>query len=147
MPGPPPDTEPTELAELRRALGAAAEGLVYSSESDRPFEFFALPAPANGDGGAPTPAEFARLVGAPPSDPVEERDLDRFFARHLELTDPADAEAQGLRPRYEALKALVRARLADTGVIRVGRVQVRCFVVGRTPGGALAGLVTTAVET
>ncbi|MEJ7718866.1 MAG: nuclease A inhibitor family protein [Thermoleophilaceae bacterium] len=91
--------------------------------------------------------QFARLVGAPPGTPAGERDLDAFLARHLERSDPYDTEAQRLRPRYEQLKTALRTTLADVRVFRVGAVEVRCYIVGRTPNNSLAGLVTTAVET
>lgn len=140
----PPHADP---AELRSALEAAARGLVFSSESDRPFEFYAAPAPASPSGGAITAEQFAALLGAPPQTPVGERELDAFFARHLELSDPYDTRAQELRPRYEQLKETLRALLRDVRVFRVGTIEVRCYVVGRAADGTLAGLVTTAIET
>jgi hypothetical protein len=134
------------MSALREQLEAAAAGLVYSSESDRPFEFFSLPLPP-GDDGALTAERFARLVGAPIDAPTGERTLDAFFARHLERSDPYDAEAQRLRPRYERLKKTLSELLRDVRVFRVGRTEVRCYVVGRDAAGGLAGLTTVAVET
>ena len=129
-------------AALRERLEHAAEGLTYTSESDRPFEFFFLP----GAGDAPPgPEAFGRLVGA--EGPVEVRDLDDFFARHAESSDPYDAEAQRMRPRYEALRQTLRTALRGTVVYRTGRIQVQCFVVGGDGRGNLAGLRTVAVET
>lgn len=127
---------------LRERLEQAAEGLTYSSESDRPFEFFFLP----GAGDRPPGAEaFAQLVGAEPG-PREERDLDDFFARHTETSDPYDNEAQRIRPRYEALREMLR-ELRWATVYRIGRIEVQCYVVGGDGRGNLAGLRTVAVET
>lgn len=127
---------------LRARLEGAAEGLTYGSESDRPFEFFFLP----GGGDQPPGAEaFGKLVGGTP--PVEERDLDDFFARHAETSDPYDTEAQRMRPRYEALRQLLRTELRGTTVYRTGRIEVQCYVVGGDGRGNLAGLRTVAVET
>src|SRR5437773_11310379 len=50
------------LRELQEELERASDGLVYSSESDRPFEFFAIP--YSGKRTSPTAGEFARLIGA-----------------------------------------------------------------------------------
>lgn len=127
---------------LRERLERAAEGLTYGSESDRPFEFFFLP----GAGDAPPGAEaFGRMVGA--EGPVEERDLDTFFMRHAETSDPYDVESQRIRPRYEALRELLRSSLRGTTVYRTGRIEVHCFVVGGDGRGNLAGLRTIAIET
>lgn len=124
-------------------LAQAADGLLYTSESDRPFEAFELP---GGGAGWPYGAdEFARRIGA--SGGAEEVTLDKFLARHIERADPADAVMQGLRPRFEALKAQLRAELRDVRVFRVGRVEVGCYAVGADAAGNLAGLRTVAVET
>ncbi|HLM68514.1 MAG TPA: nuclease A inhibitor family protein [Longimicrobium sp.] len=129
---------------LRERLEREADGLLYTSESDRPFEFFFLP----GAGNRPPGAEaFAQLVGAPPGAPVEERDLDEFFLRHAETSDPYDAEAQRIRPRYERLRETLRNELGWTTVYRIGRIEVQCYVVGGDGRGNLAGVRTVAVET
>jgi hypothetical protein len=130
--------------KLRERLEHEAEGLTYTSESDRPFEFFFLP----GAGDRPPGVEaFARLVGAEPVAPLEERDLDEFFLRHAETSDPYDAAAQRIRPRYEALRETLRNELRWTTVYRIGRIEVQCYVVGGDGRGNLAGLRTVAVET
>ncbi|HEV2147975.1 MAG TPA: nuclease A inhibitor family protein [Longimicrobiaceae bacterium] len=141
-----PANEPSAVLDpaLRRELEQAAEGLVYSSEGDHPFEVFALPW---GDAGPVTPEAFAARVAAAPVEPVGEVSLDRFLAHHLETSDPYDTEAQRIRPRYERLKALLLERLDGVRVFRVGEVQVRCYVVGRDGRGNLAGYRTLAVET
>lgn len=129
-------------AGLRERLEREAEGLTYGSESDRPFEFFFLP----GGGDQPPGAEaFGRLIGA--AGPVEERDLDDFFMRHAETSDPYDTEAQRIRPRYEALRETLRTALRGTTVYRTGRIEVQCYVVGGDGRGNLAGVRTVAVET
>ena len=51
----------SESSGVRHRLEQAAEGLLYTSESDRPFEPFAL---AGGGAGWPYGAEeFARRIG------------------------------------------------------------------------------------
>jgi hypothetical protein len=129
---------------LRERIERAAEGLVYTSESDRPFEFVFLP----GAGDVPPGARaFAALLGAPADAPAEERALDDFFARHAETADPYDVQAQRVRPRYEALRELLRRELRGTTVHRVGRVEVECWIVGGDGRGNLAGVRTVAIET
>ena len=130
--------------ELKGELETASAGLTYGSEADRPFSFFFLP-----DAGDAPPGvdEFARLMGEPAGTPVEERSLDHFFSGHTETSDPWDAQAQAIRPRYEALRELLRTRLRGATVYRLGRIEIRCYVVGGDGKGNLAGLETVAVET
>jgi hypothetical protein len=131
-------------AGLRQELESAAEGLVYSSESDRPFHYFELSRdrlPAD-----LTPASFAGVVGAEDAR-VEEWSLDRFLAPHIHHVHPLDGLAWERVPRYDALRSLLLRELRNVRVFRVGEVAIRCFVVGRDGEGNLVGLETVAVET
>jgi hypothetical protein len=133
------------MSGIRERLEQAAEGLLYTSESDRPFEAFELPG-----GGAGWPygvEEFARRVGAPADAPLGEQSLYQLFAPHIERTDPYDTQTQALRPRYEALRALLAGSLREVRVFRIGRIEIDVYAVGEDGGGSLAGLRTVAVET
>lgn len=131
--------------KLQEELERASAGLVYSSESDRPFEFFSLRYP--GRSSPPQPAEFAKLVGAANTTPAEQRSLVDFFARHTATSDPYDSEAQNIRPRYEALMRVLSTRLRDARVYRLGKIEIQCYIAGLDGAGNLAGLKTVAVET
>lgn len=131
--------------KLREELERASSGLVYSSESDRPLEFFSLPYP--GKRASPSATDFARLVAAPAESPVEARSLEHFFARHTTTSDPYDTEAQKIRPRYEELVRVLTRSLRDARVYRVGKIEIACYVAGLDAHGNLAGLKTIAIET
>ena len=130
--------------KLREELERASSGLVYSSESDRPFEFFSLR--YAGKRSSPSAADFARLIGAAAGTPVEVRSLESFFARHTTTSDPYDNEAQKIRPRYEELVRVLARGLRDVRVYRVGKIEIACYVAGLDAHGNLAGLKTVAVE-
>ena len=127
---------------LRKELEGASEGLLYLSEGEAPFEYVELAGATAAD---LAPARFAELVGAPAGTRVEEQSLDHFLSAHL-ATDPADPVAREQQGSFGALRALLQARLAGVRVLRVGAVQIRCYVVGVSDGG-VAGLATTAIET
>jgi hypothetical protein len=131
---------------LQARLESAAEGLVYSSESDRPFTFVRFP-------GASVPIaqltsdEIATIAGALGAN-VTERSLDELLARHLAHVDMQDLESRALIPRYEALRDTLRSTLGTVRVFRLGAVEVRCVALGNDPDtGELVGLETVAVET
>jgi hypothetical protein len=126
------------------SLADVSAGLLYSSESDRPFEPVMLADPS------PTHAldlPYLRvLLAVPPDVRCEVRTIDQILARHTHLTDPFDVRTQQIRPRYEALQAIFERQLTDPVALRVGTVEVRVWLLGRA-AGALVGLVTTAIET
>jgi hypothetical protein len=143
----------------REHLERAAAGLLYSSESDYPLQFFSLPCAGEGD---LTPAGFLVRLGVsqqfidefnvPIDRLVEERPLDGFFPSSADLagyygTDPSDPKVVAESKRFRRLEAALRKRLKGVRVLRVGYVEIRCYIVGRTVDGDLAGLVTTAIET
>lgn len=137
-------SEAGRTAEAVRArLERAADGLLFLSEVDAPFEYVELPGIPDGEIAADAVAE---ALGEPDA-PMEARSLDDFLAGHVEHVDPADTVAQQNVARFEALKAALMERLSGVCVFRVGAVEVRYYVIGRTAEGRVAGLVTRALET
>lgn len=130
---------------VRVRLEAASAGLLFSTESDRPFVFVRLA--SHVPVGSLTPAAVAVLVGAPGAK-AGEWPLERFLARHVARVDPMDARATSLIPRYEALDEALTLALGTVRVFRVGEVEIRVLALGNEPEtGELVGLETVAVET
>ena len=134
----------TPAGIARVLLEHAAAGLTYTSESDYPFTWYfragPIPQPLGVDA-------FRATLGIAPTVPVETRDIDEFFARHIEWVDPYDATAVALVPRYRQLRETVRQVLRDPIVFRVGRIAIDCYIVGLDRAGNLVGLTTVAIET
>lgn len=129
--------------DLRKRLEKAARGLLFLSETDAPFTFAELfPAPAE-----LTPDAVRAALGAPAETPVSGRTLDDFLSGHIEQADPEDPVARKNVRRFATLKDTLNETLSGATVFRVGDVQVRYYVLGRTSDGRVAGLVTEAVET
>lgn len=137
-------SENAEEQGARARLEAAAEGLLFISESESPFEYEEFP------GESPeelTPAAVRAALGEPEDTPVAELSLDRFLSGHIEEADPADPVAQESVGRFRALKQALAESLGDVKVFRVGDVQVRYHALGRAPDGRIAGLAASALET
>lgn len=144
---------------LREELEAAAADLSYTSESDYPFRFFTLP-----PGSEPglTALSFLNCLGISrqlidelnlsAGQLIEEKSLDGFFPtvdglamyHNAEVNDP---EVVSESERFKNLEAVLRRRLQDVKVFRVGMIEIRCYIAGVDETGAIAGLVTTSIET
>jgi len=147
------------ISALREELEKAAAGLNYSSESDYPFRFFTLPAEDETD---LTPQGFLSRIGVsqqfidevslPIDRLVEERTLDGFFPTDDDLAeyygiDASDPKIVSESKRFRKLETVLKKRLHGVKVLRVGQVEIRCYIAGLDEDGNIAGLVTTAIET
>ncbi len=150
---------PDSPQSLREELEEAAAGLLHLSESDYPYRFFTLPAESERD---LTPEGFLNRLGisqqllrefeVSADRIIEERPLDDFFPSEEALMersglDVSDPKVASEREKTRRLKEVLQKRLRGLTVFRVGRVEIRCYIVGLDEQGNLAGLVTTAIET
>jgi hypothetical protein len=158
-----------ELARLQRQVERITDGLLFLSESDARFIFV-----SDAEAGVTevTPEAVVAFLSdeqdgrtdlflpsneplAPLADrPFEVLDADAFFARILNNLDPADLASRETARRLRQLQRTLERNLEDLTVIRFGdpgRTDVggvvSIFIVGRTADGALAGVLTGAVET
>lgn len=129
-------------ADALALITKAAEGLLFSSESDYPLTPFvwADPAPL-------TPPGLRRLAGLPEDAPVAQVEVDAFLAPMLHAREGASPEALARAARYRTLSDLLHKHLAAPTVYKLGRVEMPVFIVGRLPNGSMVGLRTTVVET
>jgi hypothetical protein len=116
------------------ALGKAAKGLLFPSESEAKLEPFLW----QGGGDKLTPARVLELSGAGAGTPVEEETLEDFF-RAVPGED---------RPQFDKLAEAIKGQLAGPTVYKVGgEAEKAAYVVGKTADGQWAGLKTTVTET
>lgn len=131
---------------LRARLAAAAEGVVYVSESEAPFTPVAMAAAGSNALGV---GEVRRHFVLPANASIAERSLDDFFRPLVDDVDPADAAAQAAVPRARALRELIRTMAPGARAFRVGDgPEVRYLVVGwaAAAAGALVGVETVGYE-
>ena len=123
-------------------IAKAADGLLFSSESDYPLEPFVWT-----DAAPFSPDALYKLTTLPQSTPVAKEDFDDFFAPMLYLPPKATPEARQRVARFRTLVRSLRRNLSDLAVYKLGSVEMPAFVVGRLADGTVAGLRTTVVET
>lgn len=125
-----------------QSLQQAAEGLYYLSESDYPFEAFALPAGTND-----VAAVLRGLSGKGTDAPVETQTLDYFFRNQVKEYGGESAERQAVIARFRQLQQLLESSLTNVQVYRIGQVQVDAFIAGQANDGSWMGLRTRVIET
>jgi hypothetical protein len=151
------------LTELCEELEKATAGLFHISERDCPYEFFTLHRRdlfQKNDkltaleflSGFGISEELVNEFKLPVDELIEVRTFDNFFPSIEDIaeyygTDTSDKKVISESKRYRRLEALLRKRLHDINVFRVGKIEVRCYIAGFAKHGNIAGLVTTSIET
>jgi Nuclease A inhibitor-like protein len=122
-------------------LKQASEGLLYTSESDYPFQVFSWPTiPLS-------PEQVLTQTGHPKNTPVQVVGLDKFFAQVTQEKDWYGPEEKATVAKYLQLVETLKSSLKDIQVYRVGETELDVYIVGMTSTGSLAGLSTKLVET
>ena len=127
------------LQDLQKAI----KGLLYTSESDSPFDVvhWAKQEPML------TERDLRSLAGKSPDAHVEEVGLDEFFHDLTQDQEWHDADDKKTVERYRTLLAVLNGDLNDLKVFKIGEAKVDVYIVGRTATGDWAGIKTEAVET
>lgn len=116
-----------------KELATAVTGLLFPSETDAPLEPFAWP----GAAGPPDEGAVRANACVATDAPVE-----RVTLAELTRTIPDDN-----RGDYGPLFAVLRNRLKNVAVFKVGELTIDVYIVGRTTDGQYAGVKTQVVET
>ena len=128
-------------AEIIDRLTQATVNLLWSSESDYPFELVTWIS------GTELTA-VALFQGLDDADlEIESMTLTDLFKPVLVVEDWYEAAELAQIDRYTNLLQAIESSLADVQVFRVGEVEIAIYVVGRTSAGDIVGLKTHVVET
>lgn len=129
--------------DTESALQQAIKGLQYMSETDAPFEVIHWP-----DTSSTLDArKVLELSGHKPKDPVQNMSVEDFFKPLIETRSWHGAAEKADVRKYQELLGVIKTKLSDPQVFRVGNIQIDIFVVGKTPQGDWMGVKTKAVET
>ena len=128
--------------QLLSELKEATKDLLFMSESDYPFEVFRWDKERE-----ITPDVLRKVAGKGADDPVEERSVDEFFKQAVAMQDWHGNDEKVTAQKYQALVKLLKERLTDLKVYRVGSVNITVFILGKDQAGDWVGLSTQVVET
>jgi Nuclease A inhibitor-like protein len=127
-------------AEIIDRLKQATADLVWTSESDYPFEVITCD---RGTEISPSALFKDSIVDKS----IETITLKDFFAPALATEDWYGDEELVSVDRYQKLVSTIEANLSEVKVFRVGAVEIEVYIVGKTTDGDLVGLKTQVVET
>ncbi len=130
--------------EILNQLKQASDGLLFQSESEYPFEVLLWEYPEKNP---LTPTQVLEQTGHSASTPVKAVEIDDFFKVAVTGEDWHGEEEKQTVSRFQTLVQTLKENLSDLQVYRLGETEQDVYVIGQTPSGDSAGLVTKAVET
>lgn len=130
-------------AELAKRFAHLAEGLVFISESDYPFEPFHAPLDLHASFDEPT---MRRMFGLAPDQAVDVRSGGEWLAYVL-----AEAGYEGEElSKWQTLADALKSELTGLWLVYAGpesQVEAKVYLVGRAPDGSIVGLSSTRIWT
>jgi hypothetical protein len=131
-------------AEVIAQLTAAIADLYWVSETDAAFALQQWPDLAVTK---LTEKKLLQWLALAPTTPVETVALAAFFELAMTPQDWHGPEEAAIVQRYQVLLDCLQENLVNPQVYRVGNVNLRIYILGKTPAGTWIGLSTEAVET
>jgi hypothetical protein len=129
--------------ELQKAIAQAADGLIFTSESDYPVAVHVVP----GAGAKRLKrGEFPKGL-CPDGAHCATQDVAAFFRPAVATKDWFGPEETARSDKFKALVAVLRENLTSLKVYKVGETTIDAYVLGRSTDGDLVGVKTTVVET
>lgn len=129
--------------DIKQTLLQAAEGLLYPSESDYPFEYFIWPEAKK----KLSKKDMQQLSGLPSDTPVKVLTLEQFFEPVTSIKDWYEEEEKATANRFVNLKQVLEGNLTDIQVFKAGKVEAIICIAGKDGSGTWMGLSTKVVET
>jgi hypothetical protein len=129
--------------QIMQLLTKAADGLLYPSESDYPFQYVEW----DTGGKRLTKKLIRQLANKKESAPVKSRSLDDFFKNVTEVKDWYEEEEKAETQRFIQLKEILENNLSVIRVFEVGKIEIDAYIIGKTVDGKCAGLATKVIET
>ncbi len=128
-------------AEIIDRLKQSTTDLLWSSESDYPFEIVSWEL-----GIELTPSDlFSNIYDTDLA--IDSIALTDLFEPVLTIEDWYKQTELDLVDRYTNLLDSINTNLAEVQVFRVGEVEIDIYIIGKTPTGDIIGLKTRSVET
>lgn len=128
---------------LKEQIELLVADLRYPSESDEKIEFFEILDTVT----EISTENFKTFIGKSEETAIQTMDLELFFEPLTRSEDWfTDEEAQWAEDALK-LKTVLKKKLQDLQVFRVGETEIEVFVIGKTEAGEWIGIKTLLIET
>jgi hypothetical protein len=128
--------------QLINELEQLIAGLLFMSEADYPFQTLFWKQDVE------VTDEYLRgQAGAATDAAVKAEKVDQFFRSATATPEWKDAAELALAKRYQALVGWLKENLSNPVVYRVGEIDIKVYIPGRSKNGNWLGISTRVIET
>jgi hypothetical protein len=128
--------------QLSEELERLIAGLLFMSEADYPFETLFWKKDIE------VTDEYLRLrAGARPDAQVKAESVDKFFRAAVSEPDWKSEAQLSIAKRYQSLIAWLKENLHHPLAYRVGEIDIKVYILGRSASGNWLGISTRVIET
>lgn len=131
-----------DLTTFKIELEKNIHGLLFSSESDYPFETI--------DWGQQSDVQIQQSIRSahPSGQSIQEISLDALFSKQIQnRLRSGDEQEAATAKQFQRLQDFLASQGSPVRVWRCGRIEIGVYIVCRLADGHRIGLKTTAIET
>ncbi|MEM1171812.1 MAG: nuclease A inhibitor family protein [Cyanobacteria bacterium P01_H01_bin.35] len=130
--------------EIFERLHEAAKDLLWTSESDYPFEALIW---EFGEKILLDNEVLLKITKHSLDTPIKVIEFDSFFQGLITHKDWHNSEDADTVTRYQELVRIMKQYLSDLKIYKVGKIEINVYIIGKTDTGDYAGLATVSIET
>ncbi|MGD1807614.1 nuclease A inhibitor family protein [Dapis sp. BLCC M126] len=130
--------------EIFERLHEAAKDLLWTSESDYPFESLIW---EFGEKILLDNEVVLKITKHSLDTPIKVIEFDTFFQGTVTHQDWHNSEEADTVNRYQELVRIMKQDLSNLKVYKVGEIEINVYIIGKTDTGDYAGLATVSIET
>lgn len=127
---------------FQKSVNKLCKTLLYPSETDAEISAVFFPETADS-----SYKKALRSGGYAVSGNYSEQGAEAFFERVVKDRPWHGSKEKSVAERFRKLRSLMENELEDLVLIKIGKIKIDVYLLGRTPEGNIAGLTTYVVET
>lgn len=141
---PPNEDKNEDIEELLEMLKSMSEDLLFTSESDYPFEVICWEIKTK----VVDATTIQEYIGTKSKTlEVKESTPDKLLSRKARTRPYYSTERREKANRFKQIIDFFQSQVANAKAFRIGKVEIDIYIIGTVSDSHIIGLKTTAVET
>ncbi|MBC7915218.1 MAG: hypothetical protein H7Y07_13955 [Pyrinomonadaceae bacterium] len=128
------------MQDTQTKLELASRGLLMTSKSDYPFDYFSVAEES-------LDADLIKKISGKTNNLIQSISLEYLFSNMMRVYPEASEQEKESAERYKNLLNILKVELNSLQVYLIGSVEVDVYIAGLSGEGIVEGLKTKLIET